>query len=116
MGWRRHLICDEKKIIVLGERTHEAFPECPVLGPDIVRDTQSGRLYVLEMNSYGAVWLRSLAKKLDPEHVRARYAQFNALDRAADLLIQTRLPPQQVDVKGLSALVGDVVGALRLAG
>jgi len=26
------------------------------------------------------------------------------------------LPPQQVDVKGLSALVGDVVGALRLAG
>ena len=29
-----------------------------------------------------------LAKELDPEHVRARYAQFNALDRAANLLIQ----------------------------
>jgi hypothetical protein len=90
MGGHVRTICDEKKIIVLGERTHEAFPECPVLGPDIVRDTQSGRLYVLEMNPYGAVWHLSsfLAKELDPEHVRARYAQFNALDRAADLLIQ----------------------------
>jgi hypothetical protein len=29
-----------------------------------------------------------LAKKMDPEHVRALYAQFNALDLAADLLIQ----------------------------
>jgi hypothetical protein len=29
-----------------------------------------------------------LAKELDQEHVRARYAQFNALDRAANLLIE----------------------------
>ena len=91
MGGHVRTICNEEKIIALGERTHEAFPECPVLGPDIVRDTQSGRLYVLEVNRYGAVWHLSssfLAKELDPEHVRARYAQFNALDRAANLLIE----------------------------
>jgi len=90
MGGHVRTICNEEKIIALGERTHEAFPECPVLGPDIVRDTQSGRLYVLEVNPYGAVWHLSsfLAKELDPEHVRARYAQFNALDRAANLLIE----------------------------
>jgi len=51
---------------------------------------------VLEVNSHGAVWHLSspLAKKLDPQHVRERYAQFNALDRAADLLIKkTRMAP-----------------------
>jgi hypothetical protein len=42
------------------------------------------------VNPYGAVWHLSsfFAKELDPEHIRARYAQFNALDRAARLLIQ----------------------------
>jgi hypothetical protein len=29
-----------------------------------------------------------LTKNLDPEHLREIYAQFNALDLAADLLIQ----------------------------
>jgi hypothetical protein len=45
---------------------------------------------VLEVNPHGCVWHLSstLAKQTDPEHVRARYAQFNALDLAADLLIQ----------------------------
>jgi hypothetical protein len=75
---------------VPGERAHEAFPECPVIGVDIVRDSQSGRLYVLEVNPHGAVWHLSstLGKKMDPGHVRDLYAQFNALDRAADLLIE----------------------------
>jgi Prokaryotic glutathione synthetase, ATP-grasp domain len=83
-------ICNDPEIVALGERAHKAFPECPVLGVDIIRDIQSGRLYVLEVNPHGAVWhLSSLfAKEVDPEYVRARYAQFNALDRAADLLIQ----------------------------
>jgi hypothetical protein len=83
-------ICNDPEIASLGERAHEAFPECAVLGADIIRERQSGRLYVLEVNSHGAVWHLSspLAKKLDPQHIRERYAQFNALDRAADLLIQ----------------------------
>ena len=93
MGGHVRSICNDTEIVALGERTHEAFPECAVLGVDIVRDTQSGQLYVLEVNPYGAVWHLSSSfakrlKKLDPEYSRARYAQFNALDRAADLLIQ----------------------------
>ncbi|HYC17222.1 MAG TPA: hypothetical protein VEC94_08450 [Pseudolabrys sp.] len=89
MGQVRSL-CNDPGIVALGERAHEAFPECPVLGVDIIRDVQSGRLYVLEVNPHGNVWHLSspFAKKVDPEYVRARYAQFNALDRAADLLIQ----------------------------
>ena len=90
MGGHVRTICNDAEIIALGERTHEAFPECAILWPDIIRDTQSGRLYVLEVNPYGAVWhlSSSFAKNLDPDHLRARYTQFNALDRAADLLIQ----------------------------
>ncbi len=91
MGGRVRSICNDAEIIALGERAHAVFPECPLLGVDIIRETQSGRLYVLEVNSHGAVWHLSsqLAKKtMDPEHIRDLYSQFNALDRAADLLIQ----------------------------
>ncbi len=90
MGGQVRSLCNDPEIIALGERAHDAFPECPVLGVDIIRDIHTGRLYVLEVNPHGNVWHLSspLAKTVDPEYVRARYAQFNALDRAAELLIQ----------------------------
>jgi hypothetical protein len=90
VGGQIHTICNDAEIILLGERAHEAFPECPVLGVDIIRESQSGRLYVLEVNPHGVVWHLSseFIKNLDPEYVRERYTQFNALDLAADLLIQ----------------------------
>jgi hypothetical protein len=90
MGGHMRSICNDPDIISLGERAHQAFPECPVIGVDIIRESQSGRLYVLEVNPHGAVWHLSspIAKRMDPEQVREAYAQFNALDLAADLLIQ----------------------------
>ena len=90
MGGYITSICDDSEIISLGQRAHQAFPECPVIGVDIIRDARSGRLYVLEVNPHGAVWHLSstLAKKNDPGHIRDRYAQFNALELAADLLIE----------------------------
>lgn len=83
-------ICNDRDIIALGELAHKAFPECPVIGVDIVRDLQNGQLHVLEVNPHGAVWhlSSSLGKRMDPAHVRDLYAQFDALDRAADLLIE----------------------------
>ena len=90
VGGRVRSICNDPEIIALGERAHRAFPECPVIGVDIVREQQSGRLFVLEVNPHGAVWHLSsaLSKKMDPEVVRQTYAQFNALELAADLLIE----------------------------
>jgi D-alanine-D-alanine ligase-like ATP-grasp enzyme len=90
MGGRIRSICNDPEIISLGERAHQAFPECPVIGVDIIRESSTGRLHVLEVNPHGAVWHLSspLAKKMDRKHVRELYAQFNALDLAADLLIQ----------------------------
>jgi hypothetical protein len=90
MGGHVRSICNDPEIVSLGQRAHAAFPECPVIGVDIIRERQSGRLFVLEVNPHGAVWHFSspFAKHLDPEYVRARYTQFNALDLAADLLIE----------------------------
>ena len=90
MGGRIRSLCNDPEIVSLGQRAHKAFPECPVIGIDIVRDSQSGRLYVLEVNPHGHVWHLSstLAKKMEPEHVRDLYTQFNALELAADLLIE----------------------------
>jgi hypothetical protein len=90
MGGRKRSICNDPEIISLGQHAHRAFPECPTIGVDIIRESQSGRLYVLEVNPHGAVWHLSstLAKKMDTGHVRDLYAQFNALDLAADVLIQ----------------------------
>ena len=94
MGGRIRSICNDAEIISLGERAHEAFPECPVLGVDIIRDNKNGRLYVLEVNPHGAVWhlSSSFAKTMDQKHTRELYAQFNALDRAANLLIKKLAP------------------------
>jgi hypothetical protein len=83
-------VCNDPEVISLGQLAHKAFPECPVIGVDIVRDIHSGKLHVLEVNPHGAVWHFSstLGKKMDPGHVRDLYAQFNALELAADLLIE----------------------------
>ena len=40
-------------VFELARLTHEAFPTVPILGVDIIRDHDSGRLYVIEANSMG---------------------------------------------------------------
>jgi hypothetical protein len=35
---------------------HGAFPDIPMIGVDIVRDAQTGDLYVLEANALGHNW------------------------------------------------------------
>ncbi|RTL49749.1 MAG: hypothetical protein EKK40_15535 [Bradyrhizobiaceae bacterium] len=87
---RARALTKDPEVLSLASRCQAAFPECPVLGVDIIRDSQTGELYVLEVNPHGAVWHLSspYAKTMDPDHVRQRYAQFNALDRIAELLIE----------------------------
>jgi glutathione synthase/RimK-type ligase-like ATP-grasp enzyme len=88
---RVRMVWTDAEIIALGERAHRAFPECPVLGVDVVRDADTGKLYVMEINPIGDTWhFSSLAAKnfYTAEYVRALYAQFGALDRVAQLLIE----------------------------
>ena len=55
IGARYELTLD-REVIRLGERAHAAFPGIPLLGIDIVRDCETGDLYVLEVNSDGWAW------------------------------------------------------------
>lgn len=40
-------------VLELARLTHEAFPTVPVLGTDIIRDFETGQLYVVEVNAMG---------------------------------------------------------------
>jgi hypothetical protein len=83
-------VCNDGEIIALGEKAHTVFPECPTLGVDIVRDTKTGNLCVMEVNPEGWSWHFSseFSKNAFPiHHVRDLYAQFGALERIAELLI-----------------------------
>lgn len=83
-------LADDPDILDLARRTHAAFPEIPSLGIDIVRDRQTGKLYLMELNSAGDSWLFSNDAGLE---IQAQfgfdfYTQFNALDLIADRSIE----------------------------
>jgi hypothetical protein len=48
--------CTEPAVLGLAERAHGAFPDTPLLGVDLVRDAETGQLFVLELNSIGFTW------------------------------------------------------------
>jgi hypothetical protein len=88
---RARMVWNDTEIISLGEKAHAAFPEIPVLGVDVVRDTESKQLFVMEVNPRGDTWhLSSLLNKnfFTEQHTRDLYAQFGALDRVAQSLIE----------------------------
>jgi hypothetical protein len=87
---RVRAVCSDPEIISLGERAHAAFPECPTLGVDIIRNAATGEPCIMEVNPEGLSWHFSsiLSGTFTPEHRRDLYAQFNALDRVAELLIE----------------------------
>lgn len=88
---RERELLDDEEIIALGELAAGAVPEIPVLGVDIIRETGTGRLYVLELNSAGTVWHFSsgTARERYAASFRKKlYGQFDALNRVAELLVE----------------------------
>jgi hypothetical protein len=88
---RVRTVWNDAEVIALGERAHAAFPNCAVLGVDVLRDADTGKLYLIEVNPLGYTWhfSSSLAKNtFATDHVRDLYAQFGALDRVAQLLVE----------------------------
>ena len=85
----RYTLSDDEEIIALGERAHAAFPEIPLLGHDIVRDADTGEVFLLESNTRGDVWLLSsgTGRSLQATNGFDLYSQFGALEVAADALI-----------------------------
>jgi hypothetical protein len=79
-------------VLALARRVHSAFPDIPTLGIDIIRDADTGKLYVLETNPSGGSWPfdgtnQSLAYVMqrDPRE------QFGAIDVIADAAIDLAL-------------------------
>jgi glutathione synthase/RimK-type ligase-like ATP-grasp enzyme len=97
----------DAEIIELCERAHrEAFPDIPLLGFDVIRDAESGRLYILECHTHGPSWSFSSSKgsgiqeanRLDFE------SQYDAFRKCARILAEAtprlaarRLPFQSLD-------------------
>ncbi|MET0708704.1 MAG: ATP-grasp domain-containing protein [Tardiphaga sp.] len=84
-------LSNDAEVIAFAEQAQAAFPECAVLGVDVVRETPTGKLHILEVNPEGLTWHFSspvARAELPAEFVRGLYTQFNALDRTAQLLIE----------------------------
>jgi len=78
----------EEEVIRFAERAHEAFPETPVLGVDVIREQPSGKLYVLEVNPGGAGWHFAHERGLRAQHEFgfSYEQQFDGLRKAARIL------------------------------
>lgn len=82
-------LCYEPDVLALAKAVAPAFPEVPTLGVDIVRERATGRLFVLEVNPGGNTWhFSSRVVTLLPSLRDETYRQYNALEKAAKLLIE----------------------------
>ena len=84
----RYTLAFDPEVIALAEKAHAAFPDQPVLGTDIVRDADSGALYVIECNPRGDAWLISstMGRLIEQANGLDFGAQFGALEIAAETL------------------------------
>jgi hypothetical protein len=81
-------LVNDAAVIALAERAHrEAFPNFPVLAFDIIRDAETGSLYVLECHA-GGTWMFSADAGLGIEAANNLdfRRQFDAIDKAAAIL------------------------------
>ena len=83
-------LANDEEVISFSRQVFNAHPDFPLQGLDIIRDTKSGKLFVLENNSGGNVW--TFSRKDTPTYQaigrKALLTQFMAFDRAAEILLQ----------------------------
>lgn len=86
----RYELSFDQDVIALAARSHAAFPAQPLLGTDIVRDADTGLLYVIECNPRGDAWLISsdMGRLIEQANGLDFGRQFGALEIAADVLIR----------------------------
>ncbi len=85
----RFTLCDETDVLALGQQAHAALPDHPLLGIDMVRDANTGKLYVVELNSCGTVWHFSsqTGKSIQRDNQIDFATQFDGLRLAAEALV-----------------------------
>ena len=76
-------------VVALAERTHRlAFGDIPLLGMDIVRDAETGALFVLECHAHGTAWMFSsgMGRSIQAANRVDFEGQYDALEKAARIL------------------------------
>jgi hypothetical protein len=87
---RQRVLAYDEDVLDLARAAANVFPEVACHGIDILRETGTGKLWVIEMNPGTNVWMFSsdISAHYEPKFRRSLYTQFNALDIAAELLIE----------------------------
>jgi hypothetical protein len=82
----------ERRVLDLARAAHEAVPNVPLKGIDILQEAGTGDLYVLELNCGGNTWHFSSAqqaaerKRSGGDFEKRRHLQFDAFRTAARVL------------------------------
>lgn len=83
-------LADDADVLALAAQAHAAFPDQPLLGTDIVRDADTGKLSVIECNPRGDAWLISsdMGRMIEAANGLDFARQFGALEIAAETLVE----------------------------
>ena len=83
-------LVDDLELAELAKQAHRAFPTIPVLGVDMVRDVETGRLYVIEANAGGFTWHVSseVGRKIQREFGFDIEGRFGVQQKAARILAE----------------------------
>jgi hypothetical protein len=92
VGTRRRWMADDADVLDLARRCHAAFPGVPLKGIDILRDVNTGKLFVLELNTSSDTWHISsnFYEQFRSGDITQQkmIGQFGAWDVAAGVLIE----------------------------
>lgn len=82
-------LVDDPDVLDVARRAHAAFPEVGLLGVDVVRDAETGRVYVLETNPGGWTWhfASRTGLEVQEEFGLDLAGQFDGLRKAARVLV-----------------------------
>ncbi|MEE8106061.1 MAG: ATP-grasp domain-containing protein [Planctomycetota bacterium] len=83
-------LTDDAEILALARRAAAALPEIPLLGVDLVRDADTGEVFVIEVNPSGWTWHFSSHRgvSIQRDNNIDFDAQFGGLRRAAEALVR----------------------------
>jgi glutathione synthase/RimK-type ligase-like ATP-grasp enzyme len=83
-------LAHDQAVVALAERAHTAFSHVPVLGVDILRDADTGELFVIELNSLGYSWhfTSESGLKFQRDFAFDLSSQFDGRRKAARVLAQ----------------------------
>ena len=81
---------EDLEMFALARRAHRALPVVPLIGVDILRDCETGRLFVIELNAVGFTWhlTSPIGRGVQQQFGFDLDARFGVRRKAAQLLVE----------------------------